>query len=35
MDTHQLEPAEVRVLGALIEKQALTPDAYPMTLNGL
>lgn len=35
MDTHQLDPAEVRVLGALIEKQALTPDAYPMTLNGL
>ncbi|WP_168209807.1 YceH family protein [Chromobacterium paludis] len=35
MDTHQLDPAEVRVLGALAEKQALTPDAYPMTLNGL
>lgn len=35
MDTHQLEAHEVRVLGALVEKQALTPDAYPMTLNGL
>ncbi|MGR2681801.1 YceH family protein [Chromobacterium haemolyticum] len=35
MDTHQLEAREVRVLGALVEKQALTPDAYPMTLNGL
>ncbi|WP_047249205.1 YceH family protein [Chromobacterium subtsugae] len=35
MDTHQLDPIEVRVLGALAEKQALTPDAYPMTLNGL
>ncbi|OHX13572.1 hypothetical protein BI347_08620 [Chromobacterium sphagni] len=35
MDTHQLDPIEVRVLGALVEKQALTPDAYPMTLNGL
>lgn len=35
MDTHQLDAAEVRILGALIEKQALTPDAYPMTLNGL
>ncbi|AXT44930.1 MULTISPECIES: YceH family protein [Chromobacterium] len=35
MDTHQLEAHEVRVLGALMEKQALTPDAYPMTLNGL
>ena len=35
MDTHQLEAREVRALGALVEKQALTPDAYPMTLNGL
>ena len=35
MDTHQLDAAEVRVLGALIEKQALTPDAYPLTLNSL
>ncbi|UTH75522.1 YceH family protein [Chromobacterium sp. IIBBL 290-4] len=35
METHQLDPAEIRVLGALAEKQALTPDAYPMTLNGL
>lgn len=35
MDTHQLEPAAVRVLGALIEKQALTPDNYPLTLNAL
>lgn len=25
----------MRALGALVEKQALTPDAYPMTLNGL
>jgi uncharacterized protein YceH (UPF0502 family) len=30
-----LTPAERRVLGALIEKQKTTPDAYPMTLNGL
>jgi uncharacterized protein YceH (UPF0502 family) len=29
MDTHQLDAAEVRVLGALVEKQALTPDSYP------
>jgi uncharacterized protein YceH (UPF0502 family) len=34
-DGYQFDPAEVRVLGALIEKQALTPDAYPMTLNAL
>ena len=30
-----LEPHAVRVLGALIEKQALTPDNYPLTLNAL
>ncbi len=35
MDTYQLETAEVRVLGALVEKQALTPDSYPLTLNAL
>ncbi|MGL6069860.1 YceH family protein [Craterilacuibacter sp.] len=35
MDTHQLDPAEVRVLGCLIEKQALNPDTYPLTLNTL
>lgn len=35
MDGYQLNPIEVRVLGALAEKQALTPDAYPMTLNAL
>jgi uncharacterized protein YceH (UPF0502 family) len=30
-----LEPQEGRVLGCLLEKQRLTPDAYPLTLNGL
>jgi uncharacterized protein len=30
-----LEPAEIRVLGALIEKQRTTPDAYPLTINAL
>jgi hypothetical protein len=30
-----LSPAEVRVLGALIEKQITTPDYYPLTLNAL
>jgi uncharacterized protein len=30
-----LSPAEVRVLGCLVEKQRTTPDAYPLTLNAL
>lgn len=30
-----LDAAEVRVLGALIEKQVTTPDYYPLTLNAL
>lgn len=30
-----LAPAEVRVLGCLIEKQRTTPDTYPLTLNAL
>jgi uncharacterized protein YceH (UPF0502 family) len=30
-----LSPVEIRVLGALLEKQRTTPDAYPLTLNGL
>jgi uncharacterized protein YceH (UPF0502 family) len=30
-----LGPVEIRVLGCLIEKQKTTPDAYPLTLNGL
>ncbi len=30
-----LSPAEVRVLGCLVEKQATTPGAYPLTLNAL
>jgi uncharacterized protein YceH (UPF0502 family) len=29
------EPAEIRVLGCLIEKQRTTPDAYPLTLNSM
>ena len=29
------DPAEIRVLGCLIEKQRTTPDAYPLTLNSL
>jgi hypothetical protein len=30
-----LDEAEVRVLGALIEKQIATPEYYPLTLNAL
>ena len=30
-----LNPVEVRVLGALIEKEITTPDYYPLTLNAL
>ncbi|MFZ6654813.1 YceH family protein [Undibacterium sp. TJN19] len=30
-----LDEAEVRVLGALAEKEAATPDNYPMSLNAL
>lgn len=31
--TRPLDPIEVRVLGALLEKQQTTPDAYPLTNN--
>jgi uncharacterized protein YceH (UPF0502 family) len=30
-----LNPVEVRVLGALIEKEATTPEYYPLSLNAL
>jgi uncharacterized protein YceH (UPF0502 family) len=30
-----LSPVEIRVLGSLLEKQRTTPDAYPLSLNGL
>lgn len=30
-----LQPAELRVLGALIEKESTTPEYYPLTLNSL
>lgn len=33
--TYDLSSEEVRVLGALIEKQNTTPDYYPLTLNSL
>jgi hypothetical protein len=31
----ELDPVEIRVLGALMEKQQATPDGYPLTLNTL
>lgn len=30
-----LDLHSVRVLGSLIEKQSITPDSYPLTLNAL
>src|SRR4051794_40273255 len=30
-----LDPVEVRVLGSLIEKEATTPEYYPLSLNAL
>jgi len=32
---HRLDPAQLRVLGCLIEKQRTTPDQYPLSLNAL
>ena len=31
----ELDRIEARILGSLIEKQATTPDAYPLSLNAL
>jgi len=31
----ELNEVEVRVLGALVEKQVTTPEYYPLTLNAL
>ena len=33
--TPPLPPVAVRILGALIEKEATTPESYPLTLNAL
>jgi uncharacterized protein YceH (UPF0502 family) len=30
-----LSPAEARILGVLVEKSRITPDAYPLTVNSL
>ncbi|MEM7052564.1 MAG: YceH family protein [Acidobacteriota bacterium] len=32
---HRLDAREVRVLGALLEKEQATPDHYPLTVNAL
>lgn len=31
----ELDPVEIRILGALMEKQLATPEYYPLTLNAL
>jgi uncharacterized protein YceH (UPF0502 family) len=31
----ELDPVEIRILGALLEKEQSTPDYYPLTLNAL
>lgn len=33
--TRRLDPAELRVLGSLMEKEQATPDLYPLTVNSL
>ena len=35
MEPPALSPADVRVLGALVEKSIATPDYYPLSLNAL
>jgi uncharacterized protein YceH (UPF0502 family) len=35
MPSPQLDPVETRILGCLMEKERLTPENYPMSLNGL
>ena len=31
----QLTPVETRILGCLLEKERITPESYPLTLNAL
>lgn len=33
--TRKLDPIEIRVLGALLEKEQTTPDQYPLTINAV
>lgn len=34
-DEPRLNSTEIRILGSLIEKQATSPETYPLTLNAL
>ena len=34
-DEPRLNSTEIRILGYLIEKQATSPETYPLTLNAL
>lgn len=34
-DAYDLDPIEIRVLGVLIEKAFVTPDAYPLSINAI
>jgi uncharacterized protein YceH (UPF0502 family) len=34
-EANMLDPTEVRILAVLAEKEALTPDSYPLSLNAL
>jgi uncharacterized protein YceH (UPF0502 family) len=35
MRPRTLDPVEIRILGCLVEKEATTPDAYPLSLKAL
>lgn len=35
MRTRKLDPIEIRVLGALMEKEVTTPASYPLTINAV
>ena len=35
LPARELDPLEVRILGALMEKQLATPEYYPLTMNAL
>ncbi|MGH9157575.1 MAG: YceH family protein [Acidimicrobiales bacterium] len=35
MPLPEMTPAQIRVVGCLLEKELATPDVYPLTMNGL
>ena len=35
VDEQRLDSTQIRILGALIEKQATSPETYPLTLNAV